>query len=75
MLAGKQCAKVCLPQKASLAPIQFLRDSTAQHSTAQHSTAQHSTAQHSTAQLLQLFKIGMLLVLSRHTGSQAWHQK
>ncbi len=50
MLAGKQFAKVCLLQKARLAPIQSLRGSTAQHSTAQHSTAQHSTAQHSTAQ-------------------------
>jgi len=82
MLAGKQFAKVCLLQKARLAPIQSLRGSTAQHSTAQHSTAQHSTAQHSTAQhstarhstAATVFKNVMLLVSSRQIECQAWHK-
>jgi hypothetical protein len=52
MLAGKQCAKMRLPQKASLAPFQFLTGSTA----------------------ATVFKNVMLLVSSRHTGSQAWQQ-
>lgn len=34
MLAGRQCAKVRLLQKASLAPFQFLSGSIAQHSIA-----------------------------------------
>ena len=58
MLAGKQSAKVRLPQKAGANGAKLAAESKfgtilipeRQHSTAQHSTAQHSTAQHSTAQ-------------------------
>ncbi len=69
MLAGKQSAKVRLPQKAGANGAKLAAESKfgtilipeRQHSTAQHSTAQHSTAQHSTAQLLQCSTLACFL--------------